>query len=84
MTLLYIFSVNLACKECEDELVNSDQRLVVEATHLGYKEDELEYTWQVTENSVFLNTGQFCCLCFCRVFFLVLVSFYGYILNVEP
>ena len=41
------FSMTLSCSECDDGLINSDQRLIVEARHPGHREADLDYSWKL-------------------------------------
>jgi len=47
------------CSDCKSGIVNADQRVVLEAIHPLYREDELEYTWvleQVNDGSYSPNS----------------------------
>ncbi len=38
--------MQVVCVECAEEMVNADQRLVLQAQHPGIPEDQLTYFWQ--------------------------------------
>jgi len=40
-------SVAVSCPLCQDGVVNADRRLLLQAGHHGYKEEELEFEWQL-------------------------------------
>ena len=46
-SLCSVFSVAVVCTECEDTIVNSDQRLVLLAEQTEYQESELTYSWDL-------------------------------------
>ena len=40
-------SVSVKCPLCGDGLVNADRRLILQADHHGYEEEELAFEWQL-------------------------------------
>ena len=40
-------SVSVLCPDCEDGIVNPDQRIVLKAHHPGYSEVDLSYEWEL-------------------------------------
>ena len=43
----FISSVKVSCRECDDHVINSDQKMVLFADHPGVEEEDVKYEWQV-------------------------------------
>ena len=39
--------MSLKCSDCEDGIVNSNSRLLLEAVNAEYEPNELEYEWEI-------------------------------------
>ena len=47
LNMMFCCSVSVNCPLCEDGLVNADRRLILQAGHHGYKEEELDFEWRL-------------------------------------
>lgn len=39
--------MTISCSQCQKRFVNADDQLIMRAVHHGYREAELNYTWQL-------------------------------------
>ena len=42
---LSLSSVNILCAQCEDGLINTDDRVVLEAVHSQFTDEQVLYVW---------------------------------------